>query len=299
MDFNKFILELKNINFALPDKKVEKAWHSIGGNIFFDFGDILSTYINRRGETRSLWEWGIHIGNSAWRLTKDKRFLVGSESYVEDIEKKIQGLLSKKFVSIEIVSQFLDLEINFEEGYQIQTFFFWEADDQWWLAVPNKASSPPHNEYLSVDCETPEQIRDVLELSLRLPSRDNYEPLTDVLDGKLIKRIFLEKDRIFMTCEDRWYFAIDMWRWRLEKGGGYELGSFRADSSDEELAKRLQVLVGERIKRVDAANDKNDLRIQIGDHYVLKTFTSSEWDHWFIDSKKDTILSWAVQTVDN
>ncbi len=298
MDFNKFISGLQNINSTLPGKKVEKAWNSVGDSIFFDFGDIFSTEMCRDGSMYLTWEWDIHIGNGAWRLTKDKRFVVGSNSRKE-IEEEIQKLLSKKFISIEIVSQFLDLEINFEDGYQIQTFFFSEAEDQWWFSFPNRATTPREKEYICIDCETPEQIRDGLELSLRLPIRDNYEPLTDLLDGKLIKRIFLEEDRIFMSCEDRLYFAIDTWRWRLERDGGYETGSSRVDFSDEELAKRLQVLVGERIKRVDAANEKNDLRIQIGDHYVLKTFTSSEEDQCFINSKKDMILFFGVQTVDD
>ncbi len=300
MDNNDFLANLKNVNSSLIGKKVERAWNSIGYNIFFDFGDIISTYVNRRGETRPNYEWGIHIGDSAWRLTKNRRFVVGSESYKEDIEKKIQELLSKNFISMKITSQFLDLEINFVDDYQIRTFFYWETDDQWWLSFPNRSITCPDKDYIGVDCETPEKIKDVLELSLRLPIHEHYEPLTDILDGKVIKRISLEEERIFIVCDYRLYFVIDTRSWRVEKDGGFHIGSFRykGEIKDEQLQTRLQVLVGQKIRRVDAANEKNDLRIELGEHYVLKSFIQSEWDQWFIDFKDETLLSHEVQATE-
>ncbi len=290
MNIEQFLSYFKQSALQLVGKQVKEAWNSVGYNIFLEFGDVISFSKTKDGRSYSNWEWGIHIGDSAWRLTKDRHFVVGSESYKEDIEQKIQELLSKKFVSVEITSQFLDLEINFEDEYQICTFFFWQTEDQWWFSFPDRASTPTKKEYISVSCETPEEIRDVMELSLKFPIHEHYEVLTDVLDGKIIKGIVLDEARLYISCKGGEAIMIDTWHWRLEKDGHFDTTSSRISSDEKTIFSRLKVLVGQEIKRVDTANGRMDIRIVIGSHYVLKTFTSSDWGQWFVFNKDDDVI---------
>ena len=135
MNKKEFVKSLKLLQSDLVKLSVNTAFNSIGSNVFFEFGqEIEKNVSNGKKELRK--EWVIWISMASWRMTRHGKYIGGSGDDRGLIEGNIQRLLGKHFQSIHILSQFLDVEFNFEDGYQLTTFFNWREEDQWTIFLP-------------------------------------------------------------------------------------------------------------------------------------------------------------------
>lgn len=137
MNAKGYLKTIKAVESNLVGEEIKTTQNSIGSNIFIGFGKSLGGTLPD-GRPRSARERELWVSDAAWRLTKDGRFIVGSGSYQSEIEIKIQELLKKKFISMRVTSQFLDVDFIFDFGYTLHTFFYLTEDNQWTMFFPKK-----------------------------------------------------------------------------------------------------------------------------------------------------------------
>ena len=271
---------LQLIDLGLANQKITRAFNSIGSNIFFEFGkDIEITFPNGKKDTRK--EWVIWIGDASWRIVNHNKYVIGSGDRI--IQSKIQILKGKRFQFFQALSQFFDIEFNFEDGYQLSTFFNGLLEDQWTLFLPNQTE-------IFIDCSNKNKIHKVMDITNHLSIKNYFQPIEPSLnDIKVTNIIYDELDLRTIQCENDISIKLERCTWRLEKDNEYLVGYL--DENKENIKNEFSRIIGKKIHRIDVANTMMDARFQFEDLYVLKTFTCCrKVTQWKITSKTDILF---------
>lgn len=260
-----FIQKIEYLRNNLVNMEVNRAFNSIGTNIFIKFGKDLKI-IRTNGREWIAKEWSIWLSNTSWRITKDGKYVVGAEDLPEIIQEKMQCLLGQRFLSLEFISSFLDLSIHFDNGYKITTFFYWMEEGQWLIFYPDRTN-------IKVNCHDSESIQEVQRLSANIQIVEEFYEKWDLspLKNCTVQEIIYDEEYPPMIKFDHFLLLdLEMYNWRLEKENGYITGNL-----DEYLKKegKLSQIIGKKISQIDIANNNMDYRILFDDGYCLKMFS--------------------------
>lgn len=259
----KFFLEAYElIKSDLTKLEINHVFNSIGSNVFFEFGeDQEITFKNGKKDIQK--EWSIWAGNVSWKITKYKKYVVGSGDSREAIQLYIQELLGKRFLSLQFNSQFLDAEFSFTEGYCLTTFFDRLAEDQWTIFLPNQTT-------IGVDGCSYEEVKEIQDQAKDFSIVENYRELEFSQKGLCVSEIvYDENDQptfLFMSKEIRFQNCT----WRLEKGQEYLIGYL--DGDFDRVNKLMTKLIGKKLLRMSCASNLMDAKFEFEDQYVIKTF---------------------------
>jgi hypothetical protein len=115
VDHNQFLEACNLLNTSLINQVMDRTYNSVGSNIFFEFGKQKEILL-QNGKKRLQKEWCIWLSWTSWRITQHGQYIVGSgESLEVNIQAYLEKLLGKRFQSFQFLSQFLDVEFNFED----------------------------------------------------------------------------------------------------------------------------------------------------------------------------------------
>jgi hypothetical protein len=290
VDNKHFIKSLRWVETGLSTLNVNRAFNSIGSNIFIECGnDIEVVFPNMKKDVRK--EWIIWVSDASWRISKNEQYIVGSGDDPKIIQTILQNLLGKRFQSLHILSQFLDAEFNFEDGYQLTTFFNLREEHQWLLFLPDKTE-------IVIDCSSKEKIKNVQELANQVTIKESHTKLDLPLQDTVVEAITYDKhDLPTFHCADNISIVLEICTWRLEKNNEYCVGYL--DDNADEINTRFSELIGKKLIRIDVANSMMDARFQFQDHYTLKTFACCRSaPQWKICSKGTTIFSATIPLSD-
>ncbi len=286
MEDKHFLRTYNLINESLVHLEMNRTFNSIGSNVFFEFGKE-KEIIHKNGKKQLKKEWSIWISLASWRITKNNKYVVSSGDSPKIIQSSIQKLLGKHFQSLSFLSQFLDAEFNFEDGYQITTFFNWMEEDQWTIFLPDDSN-------IGVDCSSEAALKNVQDTASRLCIKEQYEKLnTPIQEGVINEVTFNEKNLPVFYFKDNFSLSLESCAWRLEKDSLYVIGCL-----DEDLKKmkgELLPLIGKKLKQIDIANPMMDARIQFEDGFVLKTFSCCHIEEqWKIYKEKKLVFDASI-----
>jgi hypothetical protein len=277
MDGKHFLRACKLIKTNLVNLDMNRAFNSIGSNVFFEFGKGKEV-VFKNGKKSIQKEWSIWISHASWRMTKKEKYIIGSGDAPQDIQSSIQKLLGKRFRSFQFLSQFLDVEFNFEDEYQLTTFFNWAEEDQWTLFLPDQTN-------IGVDCSSPEAIKNVQEVAehlpiaqtthkkLELPNKDTFITDIDRNEHGLITLYFTNETSI----------SLENCTWRIEKNKNYLSGCLDGDQNKIDI--KTSVLIGKKLNQIDIINSMMDAVFKFEDQIVMKIFTCyraiNQWNVYY------------------
>jgi hypothetical protein len=288
MTIEHFLNAYEQINKNLVGLDVNYAFNSIGSNVFFDFGKVLEEELLKNGKKYIRKEWSIWIGDASWRISKKGIYIVGSFDPPEAMESHIQSLIGKRFQSLQFLSPFLDAAFNFEEGYQLTTFFNWAEENQWRLCLPDETR-------IQVDCSSQEAIKNVQEIATRFTIHETYKKLDFPQEEIAVIGITYDRYEPIFHFENQFLIVLENCTWRLEKNGDYLVGCIDLDKGSSKLLE----LIGRKLKQVEIANSMMDARFEFEDHYVLKTFTCCHaTNQWKILSPSGPIFQAHIQLLE-
>lgn len=278
MNLEKFKKYFNEISLNLINKQVSNVFNSIGSHIFIEFGkDLISRDSREKKYTRK--EWVIWIGNASWRISKNGKYVVGSQDTM--IETEIQKLLSKRFLSIKVISQFFDLRFEFENGYQLDTFFNWSEESLWTIFFPDQ------NE-IYTDFSEQKNIASSISISHHFNIVESFSPINIPLKKMVVSRIAFDNDnQPIFHFDNGFSLCLERCAWRLEKRGNYVLGSIDELDKIENVGYILSQLVSRGLVRIEISPSKMDSRIIFDDYLTIKTFTCSLYDSWKLYSGSD------------
>jgi hypothetical protein len=259
-----FLRACQLIKKNLVNLDMNRAFNSVGSNVFFEFGEE-KEIIHKNGRRNLRKEWSIWLSKVSWRLTKNEEYIIGSGDPPEEIQVNIQKLLGKRFRSFQFLSQFLDIEFNFEDGYQLTTFFNWIEEDQWTLFLPD-------NTNIGVDCANAEEIKNIRKTAKHFQINENYKKIE--LPYKDIGVTGIDYNKyglpVIYLEHDTW-ISLENCTWRLERDNDYLIGCLDDDYS--KTNENLLSLIENKLNQIDVINSMMDARFQFENQYVLKTFT--------------------------
>jgi len=270
---------------------MDRTFNSIGSNIFFEFGKEVKIEIIK-GRKIVEKEWSIWISHAAWRITKNDKYFIGSNENLDiNIQSYLEKLLGKRFQSFQIISQFLDAEFNFEDGYKLTTFFDWVDENQWTIFLPDDSN-------IEVDCSSEEAIKNVQSIAKHFVIKDTYKKQDlHIKEAVVVKFTFNEHNLPVFHFENNSSLHLEICAWRLEKNGDYIIGCL--DRDHERIKKELLQLVGKKLKEADIANAMMDAKFQFEGGYVLKTFTCCRADNqWSVRLKGKPVFSARISIAD-
>jgi len=279
------------IKERLVHLKMDRTFNSIGSNVFFEFGKEKEV-IHKNGKKQLKKEWSLWISLASWRINKGDKYIVGSGDDPQTIQSNIQQLLGKRFQSLSFLSQFLDVEFTFEDGYQITTFFNWMEEDQWTIFLPDDSN-------IGVDCSSAEAIKNTQTISQQFTVKENYKKIDSPLQKTVITNIaFNDRNLPIFHFENDSSIHFEACAWRLEKNSNYVIGCL--DEDFKKIKRELTHLVGKKLNQVDIANPMMDARIQFEDGFVLKTFSCCHIEEqWKIYEEKKLIFCAKIPLFDN
>ena len=264
MDDKVFLRGYELIQEKLAGLEVKRAFNSIGSNIFFDFGEETEV-VFKNGKKSKKRDWTIWISRASWKITKEGKYIVGSGDSRISMESKIQQLLGKRFQSLQFRSQFLDTAFNFEEGYQLTTFFNHVVEDQWTVFLPDGTN-------IGADCSNEEELKNGQTIAKQLVVTESYTKLEFPKNEVVVTKIKYNKDeQPTFHFDDNTSISFANCTWRLEKGEEYLIGYLDDDCS--KTVDNMLRLIGKKLLRVKIADNLMDAIFLFEDQYVLKTFT--------------------------
>jgi hypothetical protein len=272
MENRDFLNAYELIKVNLFNLDVNRIFNSIGSNIFIEFGKG-KELLYKNGRKTIQKEWSIWVSNASWRITKRKKYIVGSGDITKLIQNHIKQLMGKRFLSLQFSSTFLDAEFNFDDGYQLTTFFNWKEEDQWSLFLPD-------NTNISVDCSDQESIKNVRKIANNFKIIENYTQKKMVpYEINITRIVFDNYDQLTICFENKYSIILKYSAWRLEKDEDYVVGYL--DNNENDFNNKISQLIGKKLKQVDIANSMMDARFKFEDGFVLKIFTCcnalSQW----------------------
>lgn len=280
VDIKSILNTCETINKHLVGLEINRVFNSVGSNIFFEFGKDREVSNGKEGTGR---ECAIWIGNASWRISKNGKYIIGSNDCREDIHLHMQEMLGKCFQSFQFLSQFLDVVFNFDEGYQITTFFNWMEEDQWTIFLPDKTN-------IGIDLSNYEEIQSVRENAKCFPVIEYYKELNYPHEERVITDItYKNNEHPIFNFESKFYIDLRFCDWRIEKDENYLIGYTDLYLSDDKnnYWKKIGELVGKRIIKIEV-NSFMEGRFQFEDQYVIKTFACLRLiDQWGVLSKEN------------
>jgi hypothetical protein len=246
----------------LYGKSVSKIYNSIGSNLFLRIGKKIS--IPFKLEERE--EWIIWIGDSAWRITRDDIYIVGSGDFRDNIKLGIDQLLDRKIHKLFFTSDFLDLQIEFEDGYRLSTFFNCAEDNQWTIFMPN-------GEDLTAEFSNFEEIQAVQIVAKEFAITQEYISLDPTIWQYTIENVFLNKaGALQIILSDNYCIDVFSATWRIESNGEFLLGYFHDETFNPDNI--FQQFIGKQITQIGVrvSGSLMDAVFQIGTDLILRTF---------------------------
>lgn len=268
---------------------MDRTYNSVGSNIFFEFGERKEIVL-QNGRKRLQKEWCIWLSWTSWRITQHSKYIIGSGENLEvNIQTYLEKLLGKRFQSFRFLSQYLDVEFNFEDGYQISTFFNRVTEDQWLIFLPDKTE-------IVIDCSSEKAIKTVQCLSKQVEIQNKYKEVECSFPNvAVIEFSFEENEVLKIICTDGISIDIGLSAWRLEKNDEYQIG--RKDyyfgcieGQRNQLEDKLLNLVGKKIKCIGLNSTKMDARIEFEGGYKLEIFTHARTDQWKIVQNSEIVF---------
>lgn len=277
---------------------MDRTYNSVGSNIFFEFGKQ-QEIIFQNGKKRLRKEWSIWLSWTSWRISQHNKYVIGSgESPEVNIQIYLERLLGKRILSFRFLSQFLDLEINFEDGYQVTTFFNRIEENQWIIFLSN-------NTEIVIDCSSEKAIKSVQHLSKQIEIKNKYKKIdVSFLDTEVRELLFSEEGLSKIICTERFSIDLGLSAWRLEKNDQYQVGRKdyyfgTIEGQSKELQDKLTDLIGKKIKRMSLDSLGMDTKLEFEDGYIFEIFTHSKVEPWKIYNKNEIILHAKAENAEN
>ncbi len=267
MENRKFLELVEEVDKDLLHEPVQQAFNSIGSHIFFDFGNLKEIEFPN-GKKALKGEWTIWVGIASWRITRNNKYLVGSDESVDiSIEHHLQQMLGKRFQSIAFCSQFLDAQLSFENEYQITTFFNWMEEEQWTIFLSDDRD-------IGVDFCNAQAVRNVKNIASKLPIVAHYEKFDTAIQGRAVTKVTFDGcDLPTLHFGNSFSIHLEACLWRLEKKSNYVIGYL--DEHFKKAKSKLVRLIGKKLEQIAIANPMMDAKFQFEDGFVLKTFSCS------------------------
>lgn len=272
MDNKRFLDAIEFARQNLVNLAVNRAHNSIGSNIFLEFGEGKEITL-KTGKTKIKRDWSIWIRDASWRLSKNEKYIVGSDDSRELIQSNIQELIGKRFESSQFLSNFLDVQFNFQDGYQLRTFYNWSEENQWTMFLPNETS-------IMVDCSTAEERKKTLALAKQISIVQEHNLLNLLQLNMIVSKISYNQYNLpVLHFENRLPIELLHCVWRLEKNQDYLIGCL--DDNSSEINNQLSNIIGKKLLKASSANTAMDAVFEFEGSYILKTFSccqsSPQW----------------------
>jgi hypothetical protein len=286
------------INTSLVNQVMDRTFNSVGSNIFFEFGEQ-KEYILPNGKKSAQKAWSIWLSWTSWRITHRDKYIVGSDESPEiSIQSFLDNLLGRRFYSLLFSSEFLDIELNFEGGYKVNTFFNYTEENQYLIFLPNDSE-------IVIDCSTKESIKSIQTLSKQINIQDRFLKVNFPILGERVDEISYDEGKIskLVLSSD---FLVDLGTaaWRFAKNDEYYLGRLDyyfgcKENQEMELRNIISALVGKRLKDMSVDSFGMDMRLKFEEGYVFEIFSQSKAEPWKIYSKNELILHAKVESSEN
>jgi hypothetical protein len=248
MENEEFLNKYEEWNRQRKGFKVNRAFNSIGSNIFIECG---------KG---SIW-----VSNASWRISKNGQTLVGSGDLRSDIEFNIQQLVGKKYEKLEFSSQFLDAEFYFSDKIKLKTFFDHRNENQWTLIFPDESD-------IGVDTHNEEAINRVNSRAKHFTLIETFKKQDINNEGLIVEKIIYDKNGQPTFCfENGEIFYFQPATWRVEKDQKYLVGYL--DGDKEYLHSILSQFIGKKMISRGVSFDSMDERCDFKEGFVIKKFT--------------------------
>lgn len=295
MDHNQFLESYHLLNTSLINQVMNRTYHSVGSNIFFEFGKQKEVVL-QNGRKRFRREWSIWLSWTSWRIAQHNKYVIGSgENSEVNIQAHLDRLLGKRILSFRFLSQFLDLEINFEDGYKVTTFFNRIEENQWIIFLSN-------NTEIVIDCSSEKAIECIQNISKWVAIENKYQKLDFLfLDAEVKEFLFGENELLKIICTEGVVIDLGLLAWRLEKHNQYQLGRkdyyfLSIEGQNKEIQGKLLNLVGKKLRCIGTDRSGMDVRLEFEDGYILEIFTHARTHPWRIFYKGEVLLCANVET---
>ncbi len=281
VDHNNFVQTYEILIKNLINQVMDRTFNSVGSNIFLEFGEQKEKILSN-GRKRLQKEWCIWLSGTSWKLSHFDKYVIGSgESSEISIQSYIEKILGRKLLSLQFVSQFLDIELIFDDGYRIVTFFNQIEENQWVIFFPDQST-------LLVDCSSKEAIQSVEALSKKIRINDRNNSVFYESNNSIVNEIIYNNDKLSkLIFSDGLTFEFGLSAWRLKKNDQYIMG--RKDyyfscikGNCESLRQILSGLIGKKLKKISTDSSKMDGILEFDHGYVLEMFTHAKTDPWKI-----------------
>lgn len=258
------------MNESLYGKHVRGVLNSIGSNIFLDIGYDIKV----PQEDRYRKEWVFWISWSSWRITKNDLYVVGSGDHRDDIHLGINYLMEKKVQNVYFTSSYLDLQIEFDDGYTLSTFFNRVEEYQWLIFMPDGNS-------FSVDFSNTESIQELQSFSRDYISKKKTCD-TLIQEDSVIENAHIDKDdRLVVSLKNSHEIYFYCNAWRIECNEKYVIGCVDEDP------KNFDYLKGCNLQHIRVENEFVDSEITLDKGYSIQTFACCAVEHqWSIRNRE-------------
>jgi hypothetical protein len=272
MNRDSLVNMLESMQSSLFGKSIGRINHAVGSNLFIEIGEDVDLLVGK-GKRK---EWVIWISDSAWRITHNQLYVVGSGDHAHDIKIGIEKLQNKTVQNLFFSSDFLDLQIEFEDGYRLNTFFHSLSENQWTIFTPS-------SEELTADLSSFERIRTIQNIAKEFAKVQEYPLLEINLEKGIIETVFInELNELMIYFEKRRVIIITHAMWRLESKGEFLLGFAREETPY--IEKIFQGLVDQQITKINSSDSSMDATFLIGTDVILRTFAfTRSINQWKLD----------------
>ncbi len=282
LDIENFKINLNFFNEKLSGEPAKRAYISVGSHLFIKFGNELEAFLpNGRPYKRSPWTIGLGA-NVNWRLSHRGKFVVGSCQDYDKMNAEVQKLVGEKFISSIIISQLMDVQFEFGDGYQLTSFMNVLINKQWILFCENGNN-------ISLNAETLEEVKQIQKLSSHFEIKDIILPINQ----KLVVDCIVDRRELYLNFDNHLSLYLDGCTWRIEKNGEYciGVGDYNLDESLD-IQKYLVEIKGSILIRSSITQPFQDARFEFENGYVIKTFSSyDEVEPWRILKDDQNIYS--------
>lgn len=262
---------IENFNFfheKILIDSVKRAYISVGSHLFINLGnEIESKFPNGRPCKKS--QWTIWLGGSVgWRLSKKNKYITDSSEPYEEMNAKVQQLLGKKYLSSSIMSQFMDIQFDFEDGYQLTSFLKRVLREQWVLFCSNGHT-------VGLESEKKSQIEQIVALSEYFDIVDLFQFIDLPIDQKKVWGFSLEEGSLYLDFQDDLSLFLESCAWRIEKNGIYCIGSLDhfSDRIKEDASEYLNEIKGKKLIQSSVIPPFQDAKFEFENGYIIKTFS--------------------------
>jgi hypothetical protein len=272
MDYNQtdiedFIKTFQFFNKKLSGETSKRSYISIGSHLFINFGEEFeSTHANGKPYKKS--PWTIWMGaNVDWRLSQNGKFIVGSCQPYDKMNAEVQRLVGKKYLSCSIISQLMDIQFEFEDGYVLSSFFSILLQEQWTLFCSNGNN-------IGLDAETIEEVKQIQQLSNHFDIQNLFNDIILPINQKALTGFSLEKMDLHLFFDNNLTLCLDGCSWRIEKNNEYCIGAGEFSLDDyPDIHQYLDGIKEKRLLNSSVTNPFQDARFEFEDGYVIKTFS--------------------------